>query len=123
MRRAIAHSLWIIFSWLLTAPMLVPGGEASLPACCRRAGKHHCMMGAAQLVGANDARFASVSEKCPCIPDSTGVVHAVRYKPEPAARFYAEVVFRPAYAPQTSARFRISFLHSHQRRGPPSPLM
>ena len=102
MRRAIAHSLLVTFSLLLIAPLFAPDAEANLPACCRRAGKHHCMMRS--------------------LPESTGAVHSVKYIPEAGQRFYAEVLFHPGYVPHTSARSRMSFLRSHQRRGPPSPL-
>jgi len=119
MRRAITLSLLMVFSWMLVAPLFAPDAEASLPACCRRHGKHHCMMG---QVGGNEKGFTSVSEKCPCGPAGTCAVHVVNYMPAVGQHFYAEAVFHPAYAPQTSARFRISFFRSHQKRGPPSPL-
>jgi hypothetical protein len=122
MRRSIALSLLMIFSWMLIAPLLAPDAEAALPACCRRNGKHHCMMGGMEQTGGKDTGLTSVSAKCPCVPSSTAAVHAPTYKPEAGTQFYAEIVRHPACAPQTEARFRISFLRSHQRRGPPSPL-
>ncbi len=112
----------MLFGWLLTAPLFAPDAEANLPACCRRNGKHHCMMQLMERYGAKDIGFTSVSEKCPSIPTSTGAVHAPTSKPEAGERFYAEVVFHPACAPQTEACSRIPFLRSHQKRGPPSPL-
>ena len=122
MRRAIAHSLLVTFSLLLIAPLFAPDAEANLPACCRRAGKHHCMMRSVETSGSKEAGFTLVHEKCPCLPESTGAVHSVKYIPEAGQRFYAEVLFHPGYVPHTSARSRMSFLRSHQRRGPPSPL-
>ena len=127
MRRAIAHSLLVIFSFLLMAPLFAPDAEANLPACCRKAGKHHCMMRGMETgmetSGSKQAGFTSVHEKCPCLPGSTGALHSVKYLPEAGQRFYVEVFFHPAYSPQTSARSRISLLRSHQKRGPPSPLV
>jgi len=122
MRRAIAHSLLMIFSLTLIAPLLVPDAEASLPACCRRNGKHHCMMRGMHQSASKEAGLASVHEKCPCLPQSTGAVHTVKFMPAAGQRFYAEVVFQPAWAPQAEARSRISSSRSHQKRGPPSPL-
>lgn len=119
MRRSIALSLLMIFSWLLIAPLLCPDAEASLPACCRRNGKHRCMMQAMDRGEGGATGFTSISEKCPCLLDSTGAIHSVKFEPRTAAQFYAELVFHPAYSPQTEARFRVSFLRSHQRRGPP----
>ena len=121
MRRTIALSLVLIFGWLLTAPLFVPDAEAGLPACCRRNGKHHCMMQSMHPPGGKSAGFASVAEKCPCMPDCTGAVHAAKDMPEAGQQFYAEVVFHPAYARQTEAFFRVSLLRSHQKRGPPYP--
>jgi hypothetical protein len=43
-RRAIAFSLMVLFSLTLIAPLFAPDADANLPACCRRNGKHHCMM-------------------------------------------------------------------------------
>jgi hypothetical protein len=121
MRRAIAISMMMLFSWMLIAPLLTPGPEANLPACCRGNGKHHCMMRMIRNNG-NQKGFTTVSEKCPCCLASACAVHSVTYKPESAKLFYAEARRHPAYAPQTEALGRISLLRSHQKRGPPAPL-
>jgi hypothetical protein len=123
MRRSIALSLVLLFSCLLMAPLFAPDGEANLPACCRRGGKHHCIMHGMMHIGGKGTGFASVSQKCPCLPESTGAVHTATCKPEAGQRFYAEILFHPARAPQTGARARISFYRSHQKRGPPTPLV
>ena len=122
MRRAIAHSLLMIFSWMLIAPLLAPDAGANLPACCRRNGKHHCMMGGMEQSGGKEAGFSTVHKKCPCLPQSTGAVHAAEFVHKTGEQFYAEAAFHPAYAPQTDARSRLSLLRGHQKRGPPSPL-
>jgi hypothetical protein len=44
MRRTIALALTMIFSWMLIGPAFGPDADANLPPCCRRNGKHHCMM-------------------------------------------------------------------------------
>jgi hypothetical protein len=123
MRRAVAHTLLMIFSWMLIAPLFAWDADAGLPACCRRNGKHHCTMSRMGQAGGNEKGFTSVSEKCPCLPAITCAVHAAKYMPVAGQRFYAEVTFHPVYAPQTSARFGISFLRGHQKRGPPSLLV
>jgi hypothetical protein len=122
MHRTIALALTMIFSWMLIAPIFGPDVDAKLPPCCRRNGKHHCMMHVMGRLGSNRAGLASVSEKCPCFPASTCAVHPQRFKPEAGERFYAEIVRHPACAQQTEALYRISILRSHQKRGPPSPL-
>ena len=123
MRRAIAISLLMLFSWTLLAPLLAPGADANLPACCRRNGKHHCncmMRGMGQLAG-NRKGLTAVSEKCPCCPASACVAPSPSCKPE-AAAFHAEAVFHPAPAPQPQARSLVFFLSSHPKRGPPTLL-
>jgi hypothetical protein len=122
MRRGIALALTMIFSWLLMAPLYSPDADASLPACCRRHGKHHCMMRMSEPPTGGPG-LASVSEKCPYMPASTGAVYSAKFNPESSQQFFAEVVCHPAFAPQTQARFRLSFLRSHQKRGPPTLLV
>jgi hypothetical protein len=122
MRRKIALSLVLMFSWMLIAPLFTPDAEASLPACCRRNGKHHCMMHMMERLGGNEKSFTSVSEKCPSFPAGTCAVHSPSFKPEAGEQFYAQIVSHPACVAQTEALSRIAFLRSHQKRGPPSPL-
>jgi hypothetical protein len=122
MRRTIALSLLMIFSWMLSAPFFAPDAEASLPACCRRHGKHHCMMRMMGRIYSNQKGFTTVTEKCPYQTASTNAAHSPTPAPEAGKHFYAEVVRHPACAPQMVARFSISFHRAHQKRGPPTPL-
>jgi hypothetical protein len=122
MRRTIALALLATFSWTLIAPLFAPDSEANLPACCRRHGKHHCMMLAMAHLGSQRPGFTSISEKCPCPPAAACAVHSPTFKPEAPAQFYAEIVRHPSCSAQTQARYRLSFLRSHQKRGPPAPL-
>jgi hypothetical protein len=125
MRRAVAISLMMLFSWTLTAPLLTLDAEANHCACCCcRNSKHRCMCRThrkAQQAG-NQKGFTTVTEKCPCPPTSACTVNTPAYKPEAAERFYAVVVFHPARAPRSEAFSRISFLRSHPKRGPPVSL-
>ena len=122
MRRIIALSLTIIFSWMLMAPLFGPDADANLPPCCRRNGKHHCMMRMMQRPGGNQKGFTSVSEKCPYEPASTCAVYSPIFKLETERRFYVQFPRRLVLAPRTEALRNISFLRSHPKRGPPSPL-
>jgi len=122
MRRAIAHSLLLIFSWMLFAPLIAWNDDANLPACCRRNGKHHCSMREMEQLGGKETGPASVSEKCPCPPAGAGAIHSAKFKPEAERQFYTAVVCQAACAPQSPAGFRDSSLLSHQKRGPPAPL-
>jgi hypothetical protein len=119
MRRVIALSLMILFSWTLIAPLFASDTEAYLPACCRRNGTHHCMMRMMERRGGQQKGFTSVSEKRPCCPAGTRAVNSQIFKPEPGEQFSSSVVLHPAIAPQTQALYRISSFRSHPKRGPP----
>ena len=121
MRRAIAISLMMLFSWTLMAPLFAQDSDASLPACCRKNGKHHCNMGMMASHSDGQRGFTTVAEKCPCRPSSASATHSPRVKAEMERFYYAEVVSHPARCPQTEALYRVSLLRSHQKRGPPAP--
>lgn len=122
MRRTIAISLLMLFSWGLIAPVLAPDSEANLPACCRRNGKHHCAMRIMAVLDNSQRGFTTITDKCPCYPASASVVHSSTFKPEARDAVYAEARHHLARAPQTEALYRVSLLRSHQKRGPPPPL-
>jgi hypothetical protein len=121
MRRAIAISLMMLFSWTLIAPLLPVDAEANLPPCCRANGKHHCMCRMRHRLG-NQKGLVTITEKCPCCPASASTPASPTYKPEAAAAHHAEAVFLPALAPRTETHPSIEFLRSHPKRGPPTPL-
>ncbi|MGA3264756.1 MAG: hypothetical protein ABSC47_12010 [Terracidiphilus sp.] len=122
MRRIIALALTMIFSCMLIAPLFGPDADANLPPCCRRNGKHHCMMRAMERLSGKRKGFSSVSEKCPCLPASTCAVYSPTYDSKAAQQFCAEVVRHPACVAQTETRYQLCFLRGHPKRGPPSPL-
>lgn len=122
MRRVIALSLLAWFSWMLIVPVFAPDAEASLPPCCRRNGKHHCMMRMMQRPSGHERRFGTASEKCPYFPVSSCAVHSSSFQTacgetvraegaRPAPVAWAQVMLRPAF-----------FFRSHPKRGPPTLL-
>jgi hypothetical protein len=119
MRRILATSLMMMFSWMLIAPFFAPDADATLPSCCRRNGKHHCMVRTMEDLSGRQRGVTNVSEKCPYFPVSSVAVHAPTYSPGNAEAFFAEVLSHPALAPQAEALQRISFTRSRQKRGPP----
>jgi hypothetical protein len=122
MRRTIALTLMMINSLMLIALIFGPGADANLPPCCRRHGAHHCMMLMFNRYGDKQTGFTSVSEKCRYFPVSIGAVRSRAYKPETGKQVYTEVVRHLSCAPKHEALNRVSFLRSHQKRGPPAPL-
>jgi len=121
-RRALSISLVLIFSFSLISPLLASDVvQANLPACCRRAGKHHCAM-----PDSNSKQGRSVgivSEKCPCIPPATTALHLLVFAPPAKAAVFAGLIAHPAIHAQTVAQYRISFDRSRQKRGPPISIL
>jgi hypothetical protein len=121
MRRAIALLLMLVFSSMLMAPLFASDPEANLPACCRRHGKHHCMM---QAVQGSDGPpgLTAVREKCPCFPVGTVAGRSVQFAPEPGGLFHPAARSGTLLVPPAQPGVRASFLGSYPKRGPPSPL-
>jgi hypothetical protein len=121
MRRALAIFLLVGFSFPLIAPLFASGpSESSLPACCRRDGKHHCMM-ASMMMGAGPSSNETVSEKCPYAPFA-GVAlmlpHA--FAPRGVSVLLGHAVTSAAVVRDAEAGYRISADRTRQKRGPPS---
>ncbi|QNI31349.1 hypothetical protein H7849_20030 [Alloacidobacterium dinghuense] len=121
MRRLLAISLLMVFSFSLISPLLASDAvNASLPACCRRAGKHHCAMDADTQQGKS---ISIIAEKCPYAPAAQVVFHLSIFAPPADAAVFAGLTQHPAIHAQTAARYRISFDRSRQKRGPPSLIL
>lgn len=97
--------------------------QGNVPACCRRDGKHHCMM---QMTPASHSgtTISSPLEKCPFFPKGIlfGTTRIQLSTPSSEAIFYAAIQSRPAIFVQTLARYRISHDRSRLKRGPPAIL-
>jgi hypothetical protein len=106
----------MLFGWLLLVPAFA-AGESTVPACCRRSGKHHCTTRA----HANPAETSLVSlrDKCPCVPQATVATHVEFSAPSGAHAIYAGLLAHPAVAQQTEAGYRLSHFRARQKRGPP----
>jgi hypothetical protein len=123
MRRSIAILLALVFSWMLILPAFARSAQANLLACCRKDGKHHCML---QMGGGSSASGASltvIGEKCPYFPHSTAAGHVETFTPAITEAIFARIVRHPTVSPQTEAGYRASHLRSKQKRGPPSFLL
>ncbi len=124
--------LSILLFWATLFPMVAPAlstgamGQSTLPACCRRGGKHHCMMSAeerALLMGEGGAiRVGTPPEQCPYRQHSLAAAHLQVFTPGAAATHAAFLFHEPSAAAQAECLRRISFDRSRQKRGPPSLL-
>jgi len=119
MRRAVALALLVLFSWMLIAPLFAPDAEASLPPCCRRHGKHHCMMQRLLAMSGKPGGPPALQEDCPCQPSGGGAVQSRIYT-TPAPRLFEAGLVEPASLPERSETPRpIVFLDVHPQRGLP----
>jgi hypothetical protein len=123
MRRILAMVLLVGFSLPLIAPLLASGpSEASLPACCRRDGKHHCTMGTTAMAAA-PSRDQTITEKCPYAPFAGLALmlpHGFTTRSLPSMADYAPT--STTLVRDTEAGYRISADRTRQKRGPPSLL-
>lgn len=119
MHRFAAIAVLVALSFPLIAPAIIAQANATLPACCRKDGSHHCAMSSTgNLSGA--AGLQAVRAKCPIYPAAATARSAdFQAAPAPAWTFFAAVVSHPAEHAQTEARYRCSFSRSSQKRGPP----
>ena len=119
MSRFLASLLLALFSFSLISPALLADTDSNLPACCRRAGIHHCAVpnpgttragiGAARCLQFPGMQAAPAAAKLPGLKKSS----------QP---FYAWIVRHPAKHAQTEALYRISYSRDCQKRGPPLSL-
>ena len=111
------HDLLAFFLYLQAPPIgrFTSSHEVSLPACCRRHGKHHCAMDMDRLAckqsSQNSPAFAQLIEKCLYTPMAPASWHGQIFSTLPTQlSIFAEVVSHPVSRPQTEARRRIFFL-------------
>ena len=121
MRRFFAVLLLAIFGSFLSAPLLAlsSDAESNLPACCRRDGKHHCMMHAGKSVFSSEKTLWRNDEKCPSFPRAIPGVRCQLHALPASARSYAALVSDPACNVRTEAFYKVSFDRARHKRGPP----
>ncbi len=125
--------LSILLFWATLFPMVAPAlttgamGQSMLPACCRRGGKHHCMMSPEErqrmmreLEGGT--RTSAPPEQCPYRQRALMAAHLQVFTVATAATHEAFLLHEPSVAAQAECLRRISFDRARQKRGPPSLL-
>ena len=115
--------LVLAFSGPLIAPVFTASiNQADLPACCRRNGKHHCMM-YRMAMGFAPWPYRAVQDKCPYSPFAHLAILLFHgyfsHEQTPAVAHSAVLAARVR---QVEAGYRISFSRSRQKRGPPRPI-
>jgi hypothetical protein len=121
MRRISAILLLVAFSLPLIAAAF-QDSDASLPACCRRAGIHHCG-GMVQGDSGSTNGPSLKSGACAEFPTTASVGAFLRIAPPVAARTLAAPDSRLSDAPLgNQVRVTAGSGDSHPQRGPPSLL-
>ena len=125
MRRGFSILLILFFALGPLSATLGASEDASLPACCRRHGAHHCAMSretSASTVESGSTPVVHAPFTCPYYPASVATVSgsilalvaaAVRV-PVPAARSYRSVAVTMVALSNPS--------RTHSGRGPPSEI-
>jgi hypothetical protein len=127
MRRGFSILLILVFGLGPLSATLQASEDASLPACCRRNGAHHCAM-AAQVAAMGghsspDPRPAfTVPLTCPYYPGARPLlvtaVHALAANASPVPGLRAR-----SFAPAAGRALALSSpSRNHPGRGPPAPL-
>lgn len=127
MRRFAIILMFAAFLLPTILPLLALGQDpdAGLPMCCRRNGKHHCMMSMAErselaAQASKSPLWKAPHERCPYCPASVVSDHPSRFFATNVHLEHASFFDRPSGVVQTESRRRISRDRSRQKRGPPA---
>jgi hypothetical protein len=122
-RRFFSTLLLLLFMVPLVSPLLSASTvDTNIPICCRRNGKHHCIMAAEFRSSSNNATGTTtlnLHERCPYNLTSL-IAISLSFIPDsiPPAIF-AGNVSNSEPLNQTKTRHCLSLDRSHQKRGPP----
>ena len=126
LRKILSILLLAVFALPLLSPLLAHGADrdAGLPACCRKNGKHHCMMsmGERNQFAQHGPAFGVLPEKCPYCPATIIAAPSHDLAVPTAEAIFAALVSHPSGVAQTESKCRISQDRSRQKRGPPTSL-
>jgi hypothetical protein len=133
MRRLLSILLFGAILFPVVAPVFTSGAmaESTLPACCRRSGKHQCGMLPAERAATSSVQASSAPksvnfdqplQQCPYRQRSLAASHLQVFAPGSAAAQATNLLQQPSAAAQAECLWRISFDRSRQKRGPPTLL-
>ncbi len=123
-RRLLTMLLLAVFGLPFASPLFALGatGDAGLPACCRRAGRHHCAggMGAERTAVEQHENFHAVPKQCPYAPKAVAAVHIDPCAVPQGGNMDASLTAYAAGIAQAECTWRIAQDRSRHKRGPPS---
>jgi hypothetical protein len=70
-----------------------------------------------------DKAFTNIAPKCPSYPKAIAAPFPHSFAPADGQGSGVALFVHPASAPQTEARYRVSYARSRQKRGPPVILL
>ncbi len=120
MRRAFSI-LFVLLFGLGPLTATIDGDDASLPACCRRHGEHHCAMsaGVAALVAQSEGTpILTAPSTCPYFPGYAVAPSTTLALAAPTASLPVLLV-QPHTPAAARAAARLSLLRTRAVRGPP----
>jgi len=124
LRKLLSILLLAVFALPLVSPLVTlrTDAESGVPACCRRNGKHHCLVNMAEHAEAaqHGVYFTAPAEKCAYCPSAVAAAHPSLLAAGISAAVYASLVSHPVGDAQTESKRRISHDRSRQKRGPPA---
>jgi hypothetical protein len=126
LRKLLSIALLAVFGLPFVSPLFAFSlkSDRGVAACCRRNGKHQCMMSAGERasVSRRAPAFSAPTERCPFRQASFAVIHGEAFAIPVAQAVYAGLIAHPAVVAQTESKLRISRGRSRQKRGPPASL-
>jgi hypothetical protein len=125
LRKFLSILLLALFGLPVVSPLFAldaKSHDTALPACCRRNGKHNCMMSVGERIQHthNSHEFRVPAEKCPYSPTTFTAAHHDPFSVPTERAVYAGLTAHPSGLAQTESKQRISRSRSRQKRGPPS---
>jgi len=121
LRKLLSTLLLAMLSFTVVSPLPSFGrlDDSSVPACCRKGGRHHCLVNWSERFGAHDhaTQIGGPIEKCPYGPGTIPAVHPNVFGPPTSAAIFASLISHPAGLAQTNSKRRISGDRSRQKRG------
>lgn len=124
-RRLLALSLLLLFSFPLVSPLLAlsTSSDANLPACCRRNGAHHCQMKVPRPDASGyQVSVSTISTKCPFYPKPATLVSHHDARLHGTSRLFAESVNHSTVKAPSCTHVRVALDTAWQKRGPPTHL-
>lgn len=124
-RRLLALSLLLLFSFPLVSPLLALSAtsDANLPLCCRRNGVHHCGMKVQRPdASGHQVTVSTISTKCPFYPRPATLVRHNDARLHASARLLTRSVDHSTVKVPIPAYVRIALDTAWQKRGPPTYL-